>query len=231
MKKASVSFFALFLIVSVCWLAAKFLPESKVSNPNVNDDFFIVIDAGHGGMDGGTTAADGTLEKDINLSIANKLNAMLKAAGFNTVMVRETDELIGDNSLKTIRERKVSDIRKRLSIAESYPNSLLISIHQNHYGVEKYSGAQVFYSPNSPESQIAADEIQKSIVSLIQQENSRQIKKCGTNIYLLYNITTPAVMVECGFLSNREEAEKLKTDKYQREVSFAVMQGIFNYLE
>lgn len=191
----------------------------------------VLVNSPHGGMDGGTSAADGTREKDINLSIAKKLNSILIASGYKTVMLRNDDALIGDNSLSTIRARKVSDIRKRLEIAESYPDSVLISIHQNHYSVPKYSGAQVFYSTNSPESKILAQSVQQSVVEELQPDNSRKIKPVGSNIYLLYNCTIPAIMVECGFLSNINEAEKLKTDSYQTQMALSIMQGITDYLE
>ncbi|MBQ6931685.1 MAG: N-acetylmuramoyl-L-alanine amidase [Clostridia bacterium] len=196
-----------------------------------NKGFYIIVDAGHGGMDGGTSAADGTKEKDINLSIARKLNLLLVASGYKTVMLRNDDALIGDNSLSTIRARKVSDIRKRLEVAESYPESILVSIHQNYYSVPKYSGAQVFYSTNSPKSKILAQSIQDSVVNGLQPDNNRKIKAVGSDIYLLYNCTLPAVMVECGFMSNESEAEKLKTDSYQTQMALSIMQGILNYLE
>ncbi|MBQ2964032.1 MAG: N-acetylmuramoyl-L-alanine amidase [Clostridia bacterium] len=202
-----------------------------VSASPENKGFYIIVDAGHGGMDGGTSAADGTKEKDINLSIARKLNLLLVASGYKTVMLRNDDALIGDNSLSTIRARKVSDIRKRLEVAESYPESILVSIHQNYYSVPKYSGAQVFYSTNSPKSKILAQSIQDSVVNGLQPDNNRKIKAVGSDIYLLYNCTLPAVMVECGFMSNESEAEKLKTDSYQTQMALSIMQGILNYLE
>lgn len=202
-----------------------------VSASPENKGFYIIVDAGHGGMDGGTSAADGTKEKDINLSIARKLNLLLVASGYKTVMLRNDDALIGDNSLSTIRARKVSDIRKRLEVAESYPESILVSIHQNYYSVPKYNGAQVFYSTNSPKSKILAQSIQDSVVNGLQPDNNRKIKAVGSDIYLLYNCTLPAVMVECGFMSNESEAEKLKTDSYQTQMALSIMQGILNYLE
>ena len=192
---------------------------------------YIILDAGHGGMDSGTSAVDGTREKDINLIITKKLNSFLIASGYKTVMLRTDDELIGDNSLSTIRARKVSDIRKRLGISESYPDAVLVSIHQNHFSAPKYSGTQVFYSSNSPESNLLAQSVQDSVVNMLQNDNNRKIKAVGSNIYLLYNCTLPAIMVECGFLSNLAETEKLKTDSYQTQMAFAIMQGIINYLE
>ncbi len=229
MKKSVAAFLLLSIVISCC--IAFFKLSESADSAAVDDGFCVIIDAGHGGMDGGTSAADGTLEKNINLEISQKLNLMLKAAGIETIMLRENDELIGDNSLKTIRERKISDIRTRLSVAKAHPNAILLSIHQNYYSVSKYNGTQVFYAPNSVSSETLAGSVQNSVVSLLQPENTRQIKKSGSNIYLLYNSPITAVMVECGFLSNPQEAEKLKTNEYQKQMAFAIMQGIFKFLE
>jgi len=232
MKRIFIGLISLIFIFSCCIsINHLHIDTVSVSSSAENRGLYIILDAGHGGMDGGTSAADGTREKDINLSIAQKLNSMLIASGYKTVMLRNDDSLIGDNSLSTVRARKVSDIRKRLEIAESYPDSVLISIHQNYYSVPKYSGAQVFYSTNSPESKILAQSVQQSVVEELQPDNSRKIKPVGSNIYLLYNCTIPAIMVECGFLSNINEAEKLKTDSYQTQMALSIMQGITDYLE
>ena len=232
MKRLLIGVFSVCTVLLCCAVSAFVNNKSDTASANPADEgLYIIIDAGHGGMDSGTCAADGTREKDINLSVANKLNSFLLASGYKTVMLRCSDELIGDNSLSTVRARKVSDIRKRLEIAESYPDSVLISIHQNYYSVPKYSGAQVFYSPNSPKSSVLAQSVQDSIVASLQPENNRKVKAVGTNIYLLYNCTRPAIMVECGFLSNTQETEKLKTDSYHTQMALSIMQGIINYLE
>lgn len=191
----------------------------------------VIVDAGHGGMDGGATAADGTVEKDINLSIALKLRDMLDTAGYNVIMTRETDDDIADDSAKTVRQQKVSDIKNRMKIIEQTPDALFVSIHQNHYGGPSYSGAQVFYSKNNPESEKLAKAIQQDIRSLIQPQNQRAVKRTGTEIYLLYHAQSPAVMVECGFLSNADETLKLKDDNYQNAMAFSVMCGITDYLK
>lgn len=232
MKRIFIGLISLIFIFSCCISINHFHRKTESVSASVeNRGLYIILDAGHGGMDGGTSAADGTMEKDINLSIAKKLNSLLLASGYKTVMLRNDDALIGDNSLSTIRARKVSDIRKRLEIAESYPDSMLISIHQNYYSVPKYYGTQVFYSTNSPESKILAQSIQDCVIHSLQPDNSRKIKSVGSNIYLLYNCTIPAIMIECGFLSNVNEAEKLKTDSYQTQMALSIMQGITNYLE
>ena len=191
----------------------------------------IIIDAGHGGQDGGTVSSSGIVEKDINLSIALKIENLLKLYGFETLMTRNDDSLIYDGDCKTMREKKVSDIHNRMSMIEKYPDSIFLSIHQNHFDESKYSGTQVFYSKNNPESQILAECIQASVISKLQPENTRLIKPSGTEIYLLYHAKSPAVMVECGFLSNGAEAQLLNDDEYQTKMSVAVVQGIFTYLD
>ncbi len=191
----------------------------------------VIIDAGHGGEDGGAIAQDGTLEKDINLSISKKLETALKVMGYNVIMTRSKDELIYDADVsKTMRQKKVSDIHNRTDLINSTPNSVLISIHQNKFSQSQYSGTQVFYSSNNEDSKPLAQSIQLSVRKLLQQENKREIKKTGTNIYMLYYANVPAVMVECGFLSNYEECNKLKTDKYQKQMVFCIMYGILNYI-
>ena len=191
----------------------------------------IIIDAGHGGFDGGTSSADGIIEKDINLKIALYLCEYLNFFGFNTVMTREKDESTESDGLTTIREKKSSDIHNRMSLMEKTDNALFVSIHQNHYSVEKYHGLQVFYSPTfSEESSLLAQSIQETVTQLLQPDNERQIKKCGTSVYLMYNAVKPAVLVECGFLSNYNEAELLSTEEYQKKIAFCIALGIQDYV-
>ncbi len=190
----------------------------------------VIIDAGHGGPDGGTSSQDGTLEKEINLQIAQKVNEFLNAMGVNTVMTRTEDISIHDSSATSIREKKISDIRNRLSLMNSTTDSVFVSIHQNHFSEEKYRGTQVFYSKNHPHSQILADSIRLSVISSLQPENSREIKPSGSDIYLLYHAQIPAVMVECGFLSNYEEAKNLKNEEYQCKLSLMIALGIVDFL-
>ncbi len=191
----------------------------------------IIIDPGHGGFDGGAIANDGTIEKDINLSIATYLQEYLVIFGFKTVMTRESDSSTEDEGLTTIREKKRSDIHNRMKIMEETDNSLFISIHQNKFQVEKYSGTQVFYSPKTEaESSALAQYIQDSVVNTLQKDNTRQVKECGTSVYLIYNAVKPAVLIECGFLSNYEELSKLKSSDYQKKIAFCIAMGIQNYV-
>lgn len=215
---------------TVFFLEASYLKTEQVSLSK-NEDVVIIVDAGHGGEDGGTVSSSGIVEKDINLSISLKLKNLFDLNGFRTIMTRSDDSLIYDKGLTAIRDKKVSDIHNRMAILQSYPNSIFISIHQNHFEVSKYNGAQVFYSKNNPQSEVVAQYIQDSIVNHLQKDNNRQIKPSGTEIYLLYNAVSPAVMVECGFLSNPGEAQKLNDDNYQTKMALAIFEGTVNYLK
>ena len=191
----------------------------------------IIIDAGHGGFDGGAVATDGTVEKDINLKISLYLQEYLELSGFSTVLTRFDDTSLEDEGLNTIRQKKTSDIHNRLKLMDDTKNALFISIHQNKYHIEKYRGLQVFYSPeNSEESSELARNIQENVTEILQPDNERQIKKCGTSVYLIYNAVKPAVLVECGFLSNYEETQLLKTDAYQRKIAYCIATGVQDYV-
>ncbi len=221
---------AVLLIVSMIFMSFKVLDnKAKSVYKGVVSEVTVIIDAGHGGVDGGAVAPDGTVEKDINLSVALKLQKIMTLFGYNTVMVRNTDTLISDKDASTIRQKKSTDLHNRAKLLQSYDNAVLISIHQNKYTSSKYSGTQVFYSPNNESSKLLAQCIQDSVVNGLQPQNDRQIKPSGSEIYLLYTAQKPAVMVECGFLSNIEELMKLKDDKYQSSMATAVFLGINQY--
>ncbi len=189
----------------------------------------IIIDAGHGGFDGGAVADDGTVEKDINLSIANKTAAMLRVHGFEVVMSRESDTGTEDDSNSSIPKRKKSDLANRLRLMIDNPDAIFVSIHLNKFTTSAASGAQVFYTKNYKEAASLASSLQSSITTLIQPQNTRAVKQGTDSTYLLKNATVPAVIVECGFLSNRQELQKLKSDEYQTQMAFAITGGIINY--
>lgn len=188
----------------------------------------IIVDAGHGGEDGGAVAADNTLEKNLNLQISIKLNEILSIMGYKTVMIRKTDTDL-HTSGGSIRERKISDIRNRFAIMNQGGNCLYVSIHQNNFSDSSVCGAQIFYSPNNEESKILADFIQKSISGQLQKDNDRNIKKSGTDIFLLYNATKPTVLVECGFISNANDLYNIKDSNYQNKMALSIAMGILNY--
>jgi N-acetylmuramoyl-L-alanine amidase len=196
----------------------------------INNDLTLIIDAGHGGEDGGAVATDGTLEKDYNLDISLRLIDLLKIYGYNVISTRTHDAMTCDKGLRTQREKKISDIRNRLKLINSVQNPVFVSIHQNKFSDTTQKGSQVFYSKNNQLSKSLANEIQKSLVLNLQKENKRKIKQSGTEIYLLYHSSVPSVLVECGFLSNSDDLSKLKDIKYRNELSIAIADGIINFL-
>lgn len=183
----------------------------------------IVVDAGHGGEDGGAETADGTLEKNINLAIARPLGDWLTVLGCRVTYTRTADTMV-DAEGRTLRERKVSDMRNRLNLIEQA--DLTVSIHQNHFSQSQYSGAQVFYGTRSPSSRAVAEAIQTAVTTALQPHNRRTVKAGEDTVFLLSRATVPIVLVECGFLSNAEEAEKLKESTYQRQLALSVAVGV-----
>ena len=219
-KAVSMTVFA-FLIVAAPFLS--FL-ENKIvaaSSGRINENNVILLDAGHGGEDGGAIGVGGIIEKDINLSITLKTALFFKFFGYEVEFTRETDKMTCDNGLKTQRERKVSDIKNRLKQIDKSSCLCAISIHQNIFGGEA-KGAQVFYGGNNPESKLIAESVQNGIFSLLQPENKRIIKQTTKDIYILYHTEKPAILVECGFISNSSEAALLGDDNYQNKMAFAI---------
>jgi N-acetylmuramoyl-L-alanine amidase len=221
----------LFFLVLVCSLFLNRKLDSAVVSANYKIPTTVILDAGHGGFDGGAVAKDGTLEKDINLSITMRLKDLFLLGGYNVVMIREQDMGLDTNSDESIGKRKISDMKKRLEIVNSNQDSIFISIHQNKFDSDIVRGAQVFHSPNECGSDLLADCIQKSFASRLQKDNNRIVKKADKNIYLLYNANIPSVIVECGFLSNTKELALLKNDEYQKKVSFTIYCGFLEYLK
>ena len=188
---------------------------------------YVLIDPGHGGFDGGAVAADGTLEKHINLDVSLCLRDMLTVCGMYVEMTRTVDAALVDSEDDTIRDKKVSDMRCRLVLYNSAET--VISIHQNHFQNPKYSGTQVFYSPNHNDGARLAQSIQSMVVNQLQPNNKREIKAATDGIYLMHHSTVPSVLVECGFLSNPEELSQLKNPDYRQRLAWAVMLGYWNY--
>ena len=225
------SFLTLFLVFVLVFFLT--LAYNSVTVPTtsqlIDTTKTIIVDAGHGGEDGGTQSSAGALEKDINLAVSMKLGTVLRLMGYTVVYTRSEDKLqYGADAVKQ-RQKKVSDIHYRMNIIENYPGAVFLSIHQNYYTQSKYYGAQVFYSKNNEKSQLIADSLQKNLRQYLQKDNDRQIMASGTDVYLLYNTTTPAVMVECGFMSNPGEALLLSDDAYQKKLSLAIAAGLEDY--
>lgn len=202
------------IFIAVTWLGsavtstvAQLIPVERVHT--------VIIDAGHGGLDGGATSCTGAQESKFNLDISLRLNDLMHLLGYRTVMIRTSDISVHTKG-DTIAQKKVSDLKERVRIVNDTENAVLLSIHQNTFSDSRYSGAQVFYGREG-EGQTLAAAMQEAFCSTINPGSHRKSKKAD-NVYLLRNIDTTGVLVECGFLSNPEEEAKLRSDAYQREV-------------
>ena len=186
----------------------------------------IVIDPGHGGEDGGAVAGDGTAESAVNLKIAVKLNDLLALCGQQTRMTRTSDRAIYSEGSVTLHEKKVSDLKNRVALVNGTENAWLISIHQNCLPASpRVQGAQVFYNSVS-----GADRIAQSVQDVLNQDvnadHSKAARQISSTIYLMKHVTAPAILVECGFLSNPSETELLKQPAYQLKLAASIAQGI-----
>lgn len=190
----------------------------------------VILDPGHGGIDGGAEA-NNLIEKDINLAIALNLRDFLSVQGFRVIMTREDDRSIHEEGLTQISRQKRSDMYQRLKIIEDHPEAIFISVHQNKFEQSSSRGAQIFYSQNDPQSKVLAQKLQDSFQQNLQPDNTRQIKPAENNLFLLYEAQIPAVMAECGFLSNPEEAHNLSTEQYQQQTAFTIYCGLMDYLQ
>lgn len=191
----------------------------------------VIIDAGHGGEDGGAIGKNGAEEKDINLVLAKKLKYKLDALGIPCVLTRSTDILLYDRNTDYEGKKKRLDLLARKEFAEQYENAVFISIHQNSYPKEQYSGFQAYYSPNEQTSKELALLIENSVREKLQPQNNRATKQADSSIYLLDKLYCPAVLLECGFLSNQTECIKLCNEEYQNELCDAIIDGIVVFLE
>lgn len=188
----------------------------------------VIVDAGHGNFDGGAVV-DGVLEKDINLKIANSLSNMLKSAGFKVICTRTDDSSTESDPSATIAARKRSDLNNRLEILKQNPDAILISIHLNKFSSPSAKGAQMFYAPKNEDAKKLAECLKTSVKDLLQSENHRTTKAGTKSTFLLYYSPIPAVIAECGFMSNEAEFLSLQTEKYQSQMAFAIFCGILKY--
>lgn len=222
-KKTKLTFFAAITAVAVAagiltHTAGRTMPMSA----RIYEGTTIVIDPGHGGPDGGAVGVDGIVEKHINLNISLTLRDMLTVLGYDVIMTREDDRSIHSEGVEGLRKQKNSDLNNRLDFTKRYPDSIFISVHQNQFAASGSYGAQIFYSPNNPESERFAELTQRRFATMLQPDNKRMHKIIGSNIYVLYKAENPAILAECGFLSNPAEAHKLNDPDYQRQVAFVL---------
>lgn len=205
-------------------------PDLLITSTKNESQKTVIVDPGHGGFDGGAVVGE-VLEKDINLLIANRLSAMLTAAGFQVIATRTDDSSTEIDPSATISARKKSDLAQRLQLAKANPDAIYISIHLNKFPSGSCKGAQMFYAPKVPEAKQLADCLRAGVVDLLQPENHRTVKAGTRDTYLLYYAPIPAVIAECGFMSNPAELEQLTSPTYQGQMAFALFSGILSYYQ
>ena len=218
MRKAGTVILTLLAVIMLLDLLGLFRPTDKAAfYPTKFGERVLIIDAGHGGADGGAVSKSGTVESGLNLAIARKLNQLAGLYGVKTLMIRVDDNSIHDESAATLREQKRSDLENRVELINKTENGVLISIHQNIFPKSSSRGTQVFYG--GEESLPWAAETQTLFHNVLQPENSRQAAKISDSVYLMSHITCPAILVECGFLSNGEEEQLLQSGDYQLKLA------------
>lgn len=186
----------------------------------------VVIDAGHGGEDGGAVSPVGVKESDINLDVAKKVQGLLRFSGIQTAMIRTEDVMVADPGLATMRERKVSDIHNRVAMINDTPNALLLSIHQNSLPSSTVThGAQVFWNEKA---ELWAKATQEPLNSIIN-DRAKEPRKIPSSIYLMNHVTVPAILVECGFLSNPQETGLLQTETHQMKLATTISAGYLRW--
>lgn len=227
--------FAIFCIISVLISLILLIPMLKFSLtlPNMSASnqtpITVVLDAGHGGEDGGCEG-NGLVEKDLNLDIALRIASLLRKQGVNVVLTREIDELLYDKNSDYEGKKKYQDVRRRLEIAKEQENPVLVSIHMNYFAQTQYSGLQVWYSKADARSRILANLVQSNIKYNLQLNNKRNIKEATSSIFLLDNATFPAILIECGFLSNPDEARALSDENYRQKLAEIIFNSIMTYI-
>lgn len=224
-------FVPFYLLVLICVIGIASAGSRAVTviaqNRPVARQNCIVIDAGHGGIDGGATSCTGVLESMINLDIALRINDLFCLLGYDTVMIRKTDESIYTEG-STIAAQKLSDLKERVRITSETENAVLISIHQNTFSDSRYHGAQVFFAPTLDSDQLAK-RLQQDLIACLDPDSNRKIKKAD-NVYFLQHISCPGVLIECGFLSNPEEEAKLRSEDYQKKLAAVIVSACSLFL-
>lgn len=226
----------LIITLFCCFVVAALSASVKVGQNNAaqaavnaSPKKIIVLDAGHGGLDSGCVAVNGAYEKDINLSIVKNLGELLSFCGYEVIYTRDEDVSIYDEGTEGVRKQKISDMENRLEIVNRYPDSIFLSIHQNQFTQSEYFGAQMFYTTkNSGNFRLAT--IMQRLFAQLQPGNDREIKLIDNNLYLFKNTVQPALLIECGFLSNPGDAANLCSAEYQKKVAFTIFKGINEYL-
>lgn len=215
------------ILVSCMLFSVMLLDVPKDKSAWIESTRIIVIDAGHGGIDGGAQGLSGLLEKDVNLSVAKKCELLYPLFGIQTIMTRNDDHSIDDGTGSTIAARKADDIHRRVQIANE-SGGILISIHMNSFSDPKYYGAQCFYSKVNTSSIFLGKNLQESL-RVVNPKNERIEKEAYDSIYIMNHVDIPAVIVECGFLSNPQEELLLSQESYQKKLALSICGGAIRY--
>ena len=227
-----VRFAPFYLLVVIVFLGIAHFGSETITTINqqrsVDRHHRIVIDAGHGGIDGGATSCTGVLESHINLEIALRLEDMFHLLGYDTVMIRRTDESVYTEG-NTIAAQKVSDLKERVRICNETPGAILISLHQNTFSDSKYKGAQVFYAEAGKSAKMA-QALQQNLISILNPGSQRKSKP-AKGVYLMEHITCPGILIECGFLTNPEEEAMLRNKEYQTKLCSVIAATLSSCLD
>lgn len=186
----------------------------------------IVIDAGHGGEDGGAVGTDGSRESDINLAIALRTEELLAFLGYETLLTRDADVSIHDSTAQTLRQKKVSDLKNRVTLVNQAPQAVLLSIHQNALpGAPATQGAQAFHNRASSADSLAQS-VQTQLNALVNGAHPKEKRQISDSIYLMKQVTHPAVLVECGFMTHPQEVQLLQSAEHQQRLAVAMVAGL-----
>lgn len=225
--KTALTYCTILAVLFLCVMVGNRAVTVFSENMAVAGRHCVVIDPGHGGEDGGAVSHSGLPESGYNLEISLRLNDMLNLLGCSTKRIRTTDVSVYQKG-DTLSEKKASDLKERVRILRETENAVLLSIHQNHYPDERYSGAQVFYAKTEGSAELAK-QLQSALVSVLNPGSRRQEKK-SSGIYLMEHVDCPAVLIECGFLSNAEEDRKLQDPEYQKKLCAVIAATTCQYL-
>ncbi len=204
-------------------------PKSETME-TIPSSYCMVIDPGHGGADGGAVAADGTLEADVNLQIAFRLRSLATLCGVPVIMTRDSASIDYPVDAETLAAKKAADQKQRVELINSIQNAVLVSIHQNYYPAAGPHGAEALYAATDL-SEDLGKLIQEMLIKTLDPENRRVAAPISEEIYLMRNVNCPAVLVECGFLSNPEELEKLKSDSYDQKLALVMLSAYLQYFQ
>ena len=219
-------FLLLFCVMAGILFSGPQLHQSVMAQAGGREAVIYVVDAGHGGEDGGAVAADGTAESGINLAVAMRLRTLLRFFGAETAATRTEDVSIHDPDAKTFRARKASDLENRVELVNQTDHAVLLSIHQNSLpSVPSVHGAQAFYNERQGGRELA-ESIQSALNTAVNTENEKMTREIPKDIYLMNHVQVPAVLIECGFLSNPVETEQLKKPSYQLRLAAAILSGV-----